>query len=81
MIRLFSAFIAITVALLIPISCTTQDTPSTPEPLTIITHDSFDIGTEIIAAFEAEHNATVSIVKGGTPEKSSTKRSLLKAIL
>ncbi|MBG95027.1 MAG: thiamine ABC transporter substrate-binding protein [Chloroflexi bacterium] len=78
MIRLFCAFTAITLALLIPISCTTQDTPSTPEPLTIITHDSFDIGTEIIAAFEAEHNAAVSIVKGGDAGEVINKAILTK---
>ncbi|HEC33801.1 MAG TPA: thiamine ABC transporter substrate-binding protein [Chloroflexi bacterium] len=40
-------------------------TPSGPRTLTIITHDSFDIGEETIAAFEAAHNAEVEILKSG----------------
>ena len=36
-----------------------------PQELTVLTHDSFDIGEEVIAAFQDRYNATVSVVKAG----------------
>lgn len=41
-----------------------------------MTHDSFDIGAEVIAAFEAQHNAKVTFLKSG-----DTGEVLNKAIL
>ena len=40
-------------------------TPAGPRTLTIMTHDSFDIGEETIAAFEEANNAKVEILKSG----------------
>ena len=42
--------------------------PPTPEPrtLVVLTNDSFDIGKDVIAQFEAANNATVIIQKGGS---------------
>ncbi|MBN1956252.1 MAG: thiamine ABC transporter substrate-binding protein [Anaerolineae bacterium] len=39
--------------------------PDEPRVLTIMTHNSFDIGEETIAAFEAEHDVTVQILFSG----------------
>jgi thiamine transport system substrate-binding protein len=36
-----------------------------PRTLTVMTHDSFDIGEETLAAFEARHDATVEVLKSG----------------
>lgn len=79
MIRFLGILITLTLAVLGPLACATEDTPSTPEVLTILTHDSFDIGTEVIAAFEAEFNATVSIVKGGDAGEVINKAILTKS--
>lgn len=40
-------------------------TPAGPRTITIMTHDSFDISEETIAAFEEAHNAKVEILKSG----------------
>ena len=40
-------------------------TPAGPRVLRLMTHDSFDISTETLTAFESAHNATVEIVKAG----------------
>ncbi|HIQ01914.1 MAG TPA: thiamine ABC transporter substrate-binding protein [Anaerolineales bacterium] len=40
-------------------------TPTGPRTLTIMTHDSFDISEETIAAFEEANNAQVEIFKAG----------------
>lgn len=40
-------------------------TAAGPRSLRVMTHDSFDIGEETIAAFETQHNATVEILESG----------------
>ncbi len=40
-------------------------TPAGPQTLRVMTHDSFSISEDVIAAFEAEHNATVVFLKAG----------------
>ena len=47
-----------------------------PTELVLLTNDSFDIGKEIIAQFEEEYNATVTIQKAG-----SSGEVLIRAIL
>lgn len=39
--------------------------PSGPRTLTVMVHDSFAVSAEVVAAFEAEHNATVTFLKMG----------------
>lgn len=39
--------------------------PQGPRTLTVMTHDSFAVSEEVIAAFQAEHNATVTFLKMG----------------
>ncbi|MFP4396138.1 MAG: thiamine ABC transporter substrate binding subunit [Anaerolineales bacterium] len=45
----------------------TPETTATPAPITlrVMTYDSFSISEEVIAQFEAEHNATVQFLKAG----------------
>jgi thiamine transport system substrate-binding protein len=40
-------------------------TPAGPGQLTVITHDSFDVSEEVVAAFEQANNARVRFLKGG----------------
>ncbi len=48
-----------------PSTPTATPTPSGPRTLTVMTHDSFDIGEETLAAFEEAYNAKVEILKSG----------------
>jgi thiamine transport system substrate-binding protein len=48
-----------------PTEAPTPTAPPEPRTLRVMTHDSFDISEEIIAAFEAEHNAQVEILQAG----------------
>jgi len=57
---------------LLPITQTTATQPVTVqkenvkvETLTILTHDSFSVSEEVIAAFEKQNNAKISFIKGG----------------
>ena len=78
MAKLFYIIIILLLAWVIPFACTTEDTPSSPKVLTILTHDSFDIGAEVVAKFEAESNSIVSIVKGGDAGEVLNKAILTK---
>ena len=40
-------------------------TPAGPRTLTMMTHDSFAVSEEVIAEFQAQHNATVQILTSG----------------
>ena len=40
-------------------------TPTGPQTITIMTHDSFVIGEEVVKAFEADNNAKVSFIQSG----------------
>ncbi len=44
---------------------TYDETPTVSRTLTVMTHDSFDIGDEAFAAFEAIYNAEVQILRSG----------------
>jgi thiamine transport system substrate-binding protein len=52
---------------LTPAQTESQPTPSPNEPqiLTVMTHDSFAVSAEVIAAFEQEHNAEVRFISSG----------------
>lgn len=39
--------------------------PQGPRTLTVMTHDSFAVSEEVVAAFQAEHDATVTFLKMG----------------
>ncbi len=51
---------------------------STDKPLIILTHDSFDIGEELIDQFEHDYNVEVIIQKGGDAGEILTKAILTK---
>jgi thiamine transport system substrate-binding protein len=75
--RLYILIILLLVGVM-PLACTAKDTLPGPEVLTILTHDSFDIGANVIAEFEAEFNSSVSIVKGGDAGEVINKSILTK---
>ena len=52
--------------------------PSRPSTLVVMTHDSFDIGEELIKEFENANNAQVSVLKGGDAGEMLTKAILTK---
>src|SRR5512139_2192302 len=62
--------------LLLLLSGCASATPAGPQKLTIMTHDSFAISEDVLAAFEKENNATVQFLKAG-----DTGTALNKAIL
>lgn len=43
----------------------TADDPAAPQTITLMTHDSFDMSEEVIAAFEAAHNARLVLLPAG----------------
>lgn len=64
----------LTVLLLLATACsgptpasapTTQPSPESARVLRVMTHDSFDISEEVLAAFETEHNVEVEILESG----------------
>ena len=55
----------------------TPDNP-TDKPLVILTHDSFDIGDELINQFQKDYDAEVIIQKGGDAGEILTKAILTK---
>lgn len=57
-------------------ACTTVPSPGGTRTLTVMTHDSFAIGEDIIASFETEHNVEVSFIRTG-----DTGSALNQAIL
>lgn len=42
-----------------------RPTPAGPRVLRVMTHDSFSVSEDVIAAFEEEHNVTVQFLKAG----------------
>ncbi len=48
-----------------PVTPTEKPTPPEPRVLRVMTHDSFAISEEVIAAFEEERNAQVEILEAG----------------
>ena len=46
-------------------ACAPTQTAETTQNLTVMTHDSFAVSEELIRQFEAEHNATVTFIRGG----------------
>ena len=57
------------------VDITTEDLP---RDLIIMSHDSFNIGEDVIAEFEQEHDATVTILKSGDAGETLTKAILAK---
>jgi thiamine transport system substrate-binding protein len=49
--------------ILILAACSAQ--PAGPQSLTVMTHDSFAVSDEVLAAFEAENNVAVTFIRSG----------------
>jgi thiamine transport system substrate-binding protein len=58
------------------VGCAGPGKAGEPRELVVMTHDSFDIGSEVVEAFEAQYNAKVTFLKSG-----DTGEVLNKAIL
>jgi thiamine transport system substrate-binding protein len=52
------------------------DQPAQPQELTIMTHDSFEVSQEVVAAFEREHNVKVVFIKAGDTGTAVNKAAL-----
>src|SRR5690606_1601171 len=61
---MFRKLLFVTLAVLL-VACGSTAEPQTPSTLTVMTHDSFAVSEEVVAAFEAEHNTTVTFLKMG----------------
>ena len=73
--RSHSLLIILIISMLLA-GCISDEGSDKNRTLTVMTHDSFAISEDLIAAFEAEHNAAVSFVRSG-----DTGRALNQAIL
>ena len=58
-------WIVLTLVVVLLFSGCATPTPEGPRKLKVMTYDSFEVSEEVIAAFEAEHNATVQFLKAG----------------
>jgi len=56
-----------------PAAVTSTAADPGPRTLTVMTHDSFAVSEEIVAAFEAEHNAQVVFLKSGDAGEATNK--------
>ena len=69
------ALLAIVPLTMIGVACASGQSP---RELVLMTHDSFDIGEEVIAAFEEENDATVQVLRAGDAGEMLTKAILTK---
>jgi len=59
-------------------TATSAQAAKAPIVLTVMTHDSFSISEEVVAAFEAEHNAQLQFLKAGDTGTAVNKAVLAK---
>ena len=57
---------------------TTDPATEVPIVLTVMTHDSFSVSEEVVAAFETEHNAQLQFLKAGDTGTAVNKAVLAK---
>jgi thiamine transport system substrate-binding protein len=74
-IKYLPMILAFLLAACVPAATTTSNT-SEPRTLTVMTHDSFAVSEEVVAAFEAQHNTRLEFRSAG-----DTGTALNKAIL
>ncbi len=70
-------FIMITAIVLLA-ACSPAFKPGQPETLTVVTHDSFSVSEDVIAAFEQENDAKVVFLKSGDAGAALNKAILTK---
>ena len=75
--RLSLAICLIVCTFVMVIGCSFDSEDST-QTLVILTHDSFDIGQEVIEEFQKNHGAKVIIQKGGDAGEILTKAIITK---
>ena len=68
--------ILLLVSMILLVSCAPK--PSTPQSLTVMTHDSFAVSDNVIQAFEQANNVKVTFVKGGDAGEMLNKAILSK---
>ncbi len=68
--------ILLLVSLILLVSCAPK--ASTPQSLTVITHDSFAVSDNVIQAFEQANNVKITFVKGGDAGEMLNKAILSK---
>jgi len=68
--------ILLLVSMILLVSCAPK--PSTPQSLTVMTHDSFAVSDHVIQAFEQTNNVKVTFVKGGDAGAMLNKAILSK---
>jgi thiamine transport system substrate-binding protein len=56
-----------------------EGTPAAPAELAVMTHDSFDASEEVLAAFEAEHNARIVLLPSGDAGAALNQAILAKS--
>jgi thiamine transport system substrate-binding protein len=56
----------------------TTNAMAAPTPLTVLTHSSFDLSKDLVAAFEQQNNAKVQFIKGGDAGAMLSKLILAK---
>ncbi len=54
------------------------ETPASPQTITIMTHDSFSVSEDVVAAFEAANNAKVTFLQSGDAGAMLNKAILTK---
>jgi thiamine transport system substrate-binding protein len=59
-------------------ACASQATPAAPQTLSVMTHDSFSVSEEVVAAFEAAYNAKVTFLQSGDAGAMLNKAILAK---
>lgn len=57
---------------------TTPSSQTEPAEVTLMTHDSFDVSEEVLAAFEATHNATIVLLPAGDAGQALNQAILSK---
>lgn len=70
--------LTIVLIMLLALLTACQAEPAKPETLTVMTHDSFAVSEDVLAAFEQEHNATVQFIEAGDTGTAVNKAALSK---
>lgn len=73
--NMFLKFVFLGALFTLPAACAPA-VPGGPRTLTLMTHDSFAVSEEVVAAFEAEHNADVVFLKLGDAGEATNKAVL-----
>ncbi len=76
--RRAAACLVILIITLLAAACDSSMDPDAPREIIVASHDSFNIGADVIAEFEAEHDATVTILRSGDAGEALTRAILTR---